>query len=78
VFEGIEAYVRGDSVQPRAEGRTSIESAKTAPCLEKGLLKGILGVVKRAQHPVAMHSYFSNVRFHQGLKGTVVAQARRR
>ncbi len=50
----VEADVRRDPVEPRAEARATFEALEAFPRPEQGLLHGVLGVEGRAEHPVAV------------------------
>ena len=50
----VEADVRGDPVQP-GPGVVAVEGVARAPGPEEGLLHGVLGVVVRREHAVAVH-----------------------
>ena len=51
----IEAGVRGDAVQPRAEACSALEGLTLLPRPQKRLLNQILGVLERRHHSVALH-----------------------
>src|SRR5216683_2067077 len=51
----VEAPVGGDPVEPGAERGASLESRETLPGGQHGVLKGVLGVLEGAEHPVAVH-----------------------
>ena len=48
----VEADVRRDPVQPRAQGRRAVEGVAAAPRPEVRLLDGVLGLLEVAEHPV--------------------------
>ena len=50
----VEARVRRDPVQPRAEQRAAVERLAAAPRAQERLLHEVLGLVERAEHPVAV------------------------
>jgi hypothetical protein len=50
-----EAPVGGDPVEPGAERGATVEPSETPPGGQQGVLKGILGVLERSEHPVAVH-----------------------
>src|SRR5437667_9373218 len=49
-----EADVRGDGVQPGAELRTRLVAVGAFPRAQHRLLERVVGVVERAEHPVAV------------------------
>jgi hypothetical protein len=53
--ELVEAGVRGDPVEPRPHRGAPLEAIERSPGLQERLLSGILGVVERAEHAVAVH-----------------------
>src|SRR5215211_2291383 len=54
--EEVEARVRGDSVEPRADRRADLEALARAPRAQERLLDEVLGLVERAEHPVAVNA----------------------
>jgi hypothetical protein len=50
----VEAHVGGDAVQPRAQRRAALEGVETLPGPDHGLLHGVVGLERRAEHPVAV------------------------
>jgi hypothetical protein len=50
----IPADVRGDRVQPGADRALSVEPGQPAPSAQECVLKRVVGIVDRAQHPVAV------------------------
>jgi hypothetical protein len=66
--EHIETHVRGDAVQPGAQRGAALEPLEAPPCTEEGLLHGILGLERRAQHPVGVAGQLGPVLFEQRLQ----------
>ena len=58
----VQADVRRDPVEPRAERRPALESAQALPGTEERLLDGVLGLEHRAEHPVAVAGELAAVR----------------
>ena len=52
--EHVEAHVGGDAVEPRPQLRPALEAVVGAPGAHHGLLHGVLGLERRAEHPVAV------------------------
>ena len=52
--EHVEADVRRDAVEPRAQRRASLEAVVPAPGADVRLLDGVLGLEGRAEHAVAV------------------------
>ena len=52
--EHVEADVRRDPVEPRAERRAALEPVEALPGAEERLLHRVLGLEDRAEHPVAV------------------------
>ena len=50
-----QADVRRDPVQPGTSSRPRLEAADAAPGAQHRLLQRVVGVVQRAEHPVAVH-----------------------
>jgi hypothetical protein len=71
--ERVEAAVRRDPVQPRAQRGALLEAAEPAPGGEQRLLDEILGVLHRAEHPVAVQLELAPVRFDQRRERALVA-----
>jgi len=59
--EGGEARVGRDAIEPGARRRAPLESLKPAPRAQKRLLSGVLRVVQRAKHPIAVEQDLSPV-----------------
>ena len=78
-FELRQAHIGRDGEEPRS-GRTRIAQAgSTAPSAQERVLQRIIGVVHRAEHPVAMRMEFGPVTFDDisevgTLAGSRVAQ----
>ena len=53
-FDGSQARVGRDPIQPGAHRRTALEPVKRAPCPQIRLLNQVLGLLGRAEHPVAV------------------------
>ena len=53
-LERAQAGVRRDPVEPTAKGAATVELIPASPRAEKRVLDGVLRVMDRAQHPVAM------------------------
>jgi hypothetical protein len=60
--EGVQARIRRDPVEPAAKRRAFPEPVKSPPRAKHRLLDEILGVVERADHPVAVHLELPAVR----------------
>src|SRR5581483_12323864 len=52
--EHVEADVRRDPVEPRAEARAPLEAAVALPGADEGVLDRVLGLERRAEHAVAV------------------------
>ena len=68
-----QAGVRRDSVQPRAHRAPTLEGTQSSPGAEQRLLQGVLRVLDRAEHPVAMRQELASVGEHQPLEGRLLA-----
>ena len=53
-LQHVQADIGGDAVEPRAQGRALFEAVERAPSAHEGFLDRILGVERRAEHPVAV------------------------
>ena len=60
--EHVEADVGGDAVQPRAQRRAALEAVVGAPGPDHRLLGRVLGLERRAHHPVAVGGQLPPVR----------------
>jgi hypothetical protein len=67
-LERGEAAVGRSLVQARADEAALVETADTASRANEALLDRVLGVVQRAEHPVAMCLQLAAVRRHQLLE----------
>ncbi len=78
-FELRQAHIGRDGEEPRS-GRTRIAQAgSTAPSTHQRVLQRIIGVVHRAEHPIAVRMQFGPVTFDDvsevgTLAGSCVAQ----
>ena len=63
--EQVQAGVGGDPVEPGPERRASLEGLAPAPGAQEGLLHGVLGVLERPEHPVAVHVQLAPVSLSQ-------------
>jgi hypothetical protein len=61
VADRVETAVRGDAVEPRAQGGTAFEPGEAAPGGDQGFLNQVVGVVDRAEHAIAVHVEFVEV-----------------
>ena len=52
IIEGVQADVGGDAVEPRAQRRPAVEAVEVSPGPHHGLLDGVVGVERRAEHAV--------------------------
>jgi len=64
----IEARIRRDPIKPAAERAASVEAREGAPGPQERLLHEILGLVKRTQHPIAVHLELAAERFGELLE----------
>ena len=71
----IQAGVRGDRVEPRAQRAAALELAERAPGAQQRVLERVLGVVHRPEHPVAVRVQLPAVRVDQASEGALVAPA---
>ena len=71
----VEADVGGDAVEPRAVLHLAFEALAAAPGAQERLLHGVLGVVERRQHPVAVDVELAAVAARQVGEGPLVARA---
>jgi hypothetical protein len=63
----------GDLVQPRLEAGAALEAVEPAPRAQERLLHDVLGVVRRAEHPVAVDLERAAVRLHERAERPLVA-----
>jgi hypothetical protein len=73
----VEADIGRDLVEPRAKRASSLESFQPPPRPQEGFLEGVLGVVDRAQHPIAVSVELLAVGLDEAAVGVVVAPASR-
>ena len=52
--EHVEAHVRRDAIEPGTEQRAAVERVAAAPRAQERLLHGVLRLVERGEHPVAV------------------------
>jgi hypothetical protein len=76
-LDEVQAGVRGDRVEPRADRAAALEALEPAPRAQGDLLHRVLGVVDRAEHPVAVRVQLRAVGLEQPLIGPFVAPAGR-
>ena len=74
VAQRVQAAVRGDPVQPRAQRGAALEARQPAPGGQQRLLDEVLGVLHRAEDPVAVHLQLAPVRLGEGAEGLLVAR----
>jgi hypothetical protein len=72
-LDQVEASVGGDSIEPGAKRALRLEPRQPAPGAEEGLLESVLGVIDRAQHPVAVGVELSAVRLDQRPERILIA-----
>ncbi len=60
-LDRVQAGVRRDRVEPGAERAATFEAADPAPGAKHRLLKGVLGIVEGAEHPVAVSDQLAAV-----------------
>ena len=70
----VQAGVRGDRVEPRAQRAAALEAREAAPRAQRGLLQRVLGVVHRAEHPVAVGVELAAVGLEQLRERVLVAR----
>ena len=71
-LELVQARVGGDPVQPRAQRRAALEVGAPAPGAQAHLLQHVLGVVRRAEHPVAVGAQFGAEAFERILHPSIL------
>ena len=64
--ERVEADVRRDPVEPGADQRAAVERLARPPRPQERLLDGVLGLVERGQHPVAVDVELAPVSLGEG------------
>ena len=62
-------------VEPGAQRAAALEATEPAPDPQQRLLQRVLGVVQRAEHPVAVGVQLAAVGLDQPLEGAFVAGA---
>ena len=72
-----QAAVRRDPVQPAPQRAAPLEAAEPAPAAQQRVLERVLGVVQRAEHPVAVRVQLGAVGRDQVLERALVAASRR-
>lgn len=72
----VEASVGGDPIEPSPQRGPPVEPAQPPPRGQQRLLQNVLGVLERAEHPVAVRLEFATVRRGQLTESVVVASAR--
>jgi hypothetical protein len=75
VAQGVEAAVGRDSVQPGAHGGPFLELVQRAPRRKQRLLQQVLGVLERAEDPVAVQLELTPVGVRELPEGVFVAAA---
>ncbi len=78
VSQHVQADIRGDPVQPRAELGVAGETGPAAPGLQERLLHRVLGLVERGEHPVAVDMQFAPMPFGEGGERGLIPRDRRR
>ncbi len=73
IGDGIKTRVSGNSVKPAAEGGPSSAAVESTPSAQECLLNEVFGVVKRAEHTVAVESQLTPVGLGEFLKRVPVA-----
>ena len=73
----VEADVGRDPVEPGAERAPGLESGQAAPCSKQRLLERVVGVVRRAEHPVAVGVELAAVRLDELAERMLVPAAGR-
>jgi hypothetical protein len=74
----VETCVRGDPVEPgpKREAPVRAEAGALAPSAEKRLLDEILGVLERAEHPIAMNLQLPAVALEESDEARLLARVR--
>ena len=67
--ERVEADIRGNAVEPGPERGPAVEAVEAAPGPDHRLLDGVLGVVHRPEHPVAVSGQLAAVPVELQLQG---------
>src|SRR5262249_5902797 len=68
-LDETQAAVGGDPVEPRAQRTATLEPRKSAPGAQQRVLERVLGVVHRAEHPIAVGMQLGAVGVDQLLEG---------
>jgi hypothetical protein len=71
----VQAGVGGDPVEPGADRSARLEPGQAPPRREQRVLHGVVGVLERAEHPVAVHVQLAAVRSGQLREGVLIARA---
>ena len=74
----LETRVGGDPEQPGPHRAAPLEAVPAAPRANESLLQRVLGVVRRAQHPVAVRPQFPAVVFGQFGEGGLIGDVHTR
>ena len=74
----VQAGVGCDPVEPRARCASAFEPVQAAPGAQQRVLKRVLGIVQRAEHPVAVGLKGRAVGFDEPLEGVRVAASSER
>jgi hypothetical protein len=69
----IETRVGRDPVEPRSHRDSCLATLPVLPCAQQGVLDGILGVLQRAEHAVAMDQQFTAVALRESVERRFVA-----
>ena len=64
----VEAHVRCDPVEPGAQRRAPLEAVVALPGADEGVLHRILGLERRAEHPVAVRGQLGAVGFEPDIE----------
>ena len=72
-LERAQTGVRGDSIEPGPEQRSSFEPRTRTPGTKQRLLDDVLGVLDRSQHSIAVDLQLPPVAFGQRREGRLVA-----
>ena len=73
----VQADVGRDPVEPRPQRPRALEAVESAPGPEQRLLERVLGVLQRAEHPVAVRVQLPAVRVDERAEGLAVPSAGR-
>src|SRR5437879_6257898 len=75
--EEIQARVRRDPIQPSPKRGAALETPAIAPRPQQRLLHQVLGLVERAQHPIAVHPQLPPIPLSQPSERRLVPSAYR-